>query len=114
MKQKQYCNAQRALLALLLSIVVAITFLGILSSRMMSQLDLLSNDRKYEVITRELEIVQREMHKIKTDIDMLRLMTSSPGTPTWNTSTLLSSRLEHIENQIDDIVEKIQVIVARF
>lgn len=59
-------------------------------------------------MTRELEIIKYEVNKIKLDIDMLRMMTSSPGTPTWNASSLLYTRLEHIESQINGIADKIQ------
>lgn len=68
-----------------------------------------TDDPRHEVVTRELEIIKCEMNRIKLDIDMLRLATSSPGTPSWNASSLLYTRLEHIESQISGIASKVQV-----
>lgn len=68
-----------------------------------------TGDPRHEIVTRELEIIKCEMNRVKFDVDMLRLMTSSPGTPTWNASSLLYTRLEHIESQISGIADKVQV-----
>ncbi|EFO17860.2 hypothetical protein LOAG_10638 [Loa loa] len=70
--------------------------------------NLIIDDPRHEVVTRELEIIKCEMNRIKLDIDILRLMASSPGTPTWNTPSLLYTRLEHIESQISGIADKVQ------
>lgn len=58
---------------------------------------------------RELEIIKYEMNRIKLDIDMLRLTTSSTSTSAWNASSLLYTRLEHIESEIGSITDKLQV-----
>ncbi|VBB26123.1 unnamed protein product [Acanthocheilonema viteae] len=102
------CSVQIALILLLSAIVIAIAFLGFFILYISSQLEQLRNDPRYEVVTRELEIIKSEMNRIKLDIDMLRLMTSSSDTPTWNASSLLYTRLEHIETQINGIADKVQ------
>ncbi|VDO52717.1 unnamed protein product [Onchocerca flexuosa] len=107
--RQQNCSIQTVLMLLLFAVVVAIVFLGFFTSYIWSQLQQLHNDPKHEVVTRELEIIKQELNRIKLDIDMLRMMTSSPGTSTWNASSLLYTRLEDIESQISDIADKIQV-----
>ncbi|VDK63759.1 unnamed protein product [Onchocerca ochengi] len=106
--RQQNCNIQTILMLLLSASVVAIAFLGFFTSYIWSQLEQLHNDPRHEVVTRELEIIKHELNRIKLDIDMLRIMTSSPGTPTWNASSLLYTRLEDIESQISGIADKIQ------
>ncbi|CAG9540599.1 unnamed protein product [Cercopithifilaria johnstoni] len=106
--RRRICSVHIALILLLSAIVVSIAFLGLFISHISSQLELLRNDPRHEVVTRELEIIKCEMNRIKLDIDVLRLMTSSPDTPAWNVSSLLYTRLEHIESQIGSIVDKVQ------
>ncbi|KAM3718925.1 Polycystin family receptor for egg jelly [Dirofilaria immitis] len=106
-KQQSY-SVQIVLMLLLSAVVIAIIFLGFFASYILSQLEQLRNDPKHEVVTRELEIIKYELNRIKIDIDMLRLTTSSPGTPIWNASSLLYTRLEDIESQISSIADKIQ------
>lgn len=106
--RRRCCNILEILISLLVSIIIAIIFLGILSIYILSQLDELRHDQKFEIISREMEIVKREVNRIKTDIDMLRLITSSPGTLSWNATVLLNTRLESIETQISDLIIKIQ------
>lgn len=106
--RQQNCSVQIALILLFSAVVIAIAFLGFFTSYFSSQLEQLRNEPRYDIMTRELEIIKYEVNKIKLDIDMLRMMTSSPGTPTWNASSLLYTRLEHIESQINGIADKIQ------
>uniref|UniRef100_A0A1I7VKW9 t-SNARE coiled-coil homology domain-containing protein n=1 Tax=Loa loa TaxID=7209 RepID=A0A1I7VKW9_LOALO len=106
--RQQSCSVQIALILLLFAVVISIAFLGYFTSYISSQLEQLRNDPRHEVVTRELEIIKCEMNRIKLDIDILRLMASSPGTPTWNTPSLLYTRLEHIESQISGIADKVQ------
>uniref|UniRef100_A0AAF5Q1Z9 Uncharacterized protein n=1 Tax=Wuchereria bancrofti TaxID=6293 RepID=A0AAF5Q1Z9_WUCBA len=106
--RQQSCSVQIALILLLFAVVIAIAFLGFFTSYFSSQLEQLRNDPRHDVVTRELEIIKYEVNRIKLDIDMLRMMTSSPGTPTWNASSLLYTRLEHIESQINGIADKVQ------
>uniref|UniRef100_A0A0R3RS03 Transmembrane protein n=1 Tax=Elaeophora elaphi TaxID=1147741 RepID=A0A0R3RS03_9BILA len=106
--RRQSCSVQIALIFLLSAIVIAIAFLGFFISYISSQLEQLRNDPRREVATRELEIIKYEVNRIKLDIDMLRLVSSSPDTPVWNASSLLYTRLEHIESQISDIANKVQ------
>ncbi|VIO93888.1 Uncharacterized protein BM_BM574 [Brugia malayi] len=106
--RQQNCSVQIALILLFSAVVIAIAFLGFFTSYFSSQLEQLRNEPRYGIMTRELEIIKYEVNKIKLDIDMLRMMTSSPGTPTWNASSLLYTRLEHIESQINGIADKIQ------
>ncbi|VDK67053.1 unnamed protein product [Litomosoides sigmodontis] len=101
-------TVQIALVLLLSSVVVAIAFLGFFISYISSQLEQLQNNPRHEVVTRELEIIKYELNRIKLDVDMLRLMTSSPNTSGWNASSLLYTRLEHIESLISGITDKLQ------
>uniref|UniRef100_A0A915PYW5 Uncharacterized protein n=1 Tax=Setaria digitata TaxID=48799 RepID=A0A915PYW5_9BILA len=106
--RRHRCSVQIALMSLLFAIVIAVAFLGFFTSYILSQLDELRNDPRHEVVIRELEAVKCEISRIKIDIDMLRLMTSSPGTLTWNASSVLYDRLKQIESQISGISNKIQ------
>ncbi|MCP9262139.1 hypothetical protein DINM_005431 [Dirofilaria immitis] len=87
---------------------VQIVLMLLLSARPSFNVIIIADDPKHEVVTRELEIIKYELNRIKIDIDMLRLTTSSPGTPVWNASSLLYTRLEDIESQISSIADKIQ------
>ncbi|VDM38733.1 unnamed protein product [Toxocara canis] len=97
-----------ALVSLMISLVLGVAFLGFLSLHLMSQVKQLEN---LMLLPQQLEIVKRDVYRLKTDFDLLRIshMASSSSGSAWNATSFISERLDIIESEVKAIAKEVKV-----
>ncbi|KHN73127.1 hypothetical protein Tcan_09993 [Toxocara canis] len=96
-----------ALVSLMISLVLGVAFLGFLSLHLMSQVKQLEN---LMLLPQQLEIVKRDVYRLKTDFDLLRIshMASSSSGSAWNATSFISERLDIIESEVKAIAKEVK------
>uniref|UniRef100_A0A915B1U5 Uncharacterized protein n=1 Tax=Parascaris univalens TaxID=6257 RepID=A0A915B1U5_PARUN len=96
-----------ALVSLMISLVIAVAFLGFLSMHIMSQIKQLEG---VVLLPRQLEILKRDVYRLKTDFDLLRIsnMASSSSGSAWNATSFVSERLDVIESEVKAIAKQVK------
>uniref|UniRef100_A0A0M3IIE9 Transmembrane protein n=1 Tax=Ascaris lumbricoides TaxID=6252 RepID=A0A0M3IIE9_ASCLU len=96
-----------ALVSLMISLVIAVAFLGFLSMHIMSQIKQLEG---LVLLPRQLEILKRDVYRLKTDFDLLRIsnMASSSSGSAWNATSFVSERLDVIESEVKAIAKEVK------
>lgn len=63
------------------------------------------------LLPRQLEILKRDVYRLKTDFDLLRItnMASSSSSSAWNATSFVSERLDVIESEVKAIAKEVKV-----
>lgn len=63
------------------------------------------------LLPRQLEILKRDVYRLKTDFDLLRIsnMASSSSGSAWNATSFVSERLDVIESEVKAIAKEVKV-----